>query len=400
MSRLVPQTGRGVTHLTENGLTTRYLDISSAYRNRYQYPDSCNFVVQVNNNNNSQSNPVGSNDPVALGFPYDAGLLSGGSTNTQFALSVDSSNILNFYRGSYINIGTYYGLITAYNQITQVVTVSTPIPGPPPPALTPYTIRKQLPLPLDLVPNYQDATIVATPLNVFEPGPLGQAKAGTDPFSLNNKFVLFQGANFPDTAQWGYLDYIIGTAPYQYRVRNPDNAVTFGPIPAGQTYEIFNFSYDNVRPLKYQGTDLIQTPICELRLVSLILPALPLADGYGGYISDYSHIYISIQSAKAGTYSNPLISNSPASSIALFQIPITFLFNPEKKFNSLIFTGMKQKVFFRESDDMLVQILLPDGQILKYEQPSTLTFFPNYRFPIPSNPLNEIQVNLEVTRLG
>jgi hypothetical protein len=400
MSRLLPHNIRPPypVSLVDNGKpspTTRYLDISSAYRDRSLYPQTCNFIVQVNNNN-STSNPIGSNDPIVLGFPYDAGLLSGGSTNTQFALSVNSSNILNFYRGSFICIGTYYGKIIAYDNTTQVATVDAPgIPGPPPPALTPYTIRYELPLPLDNVPTYQEATTVNTPINIFQPGPLGQQQ------DLQNRFVLFQGANFPDTAQWGYLDYIQGTVfpNVQYRVRNPNPNYVFGPILAGSTYELYTFSYDNVRPLKYQGTDLIQTPSCELRLTSLLLPSLPLKNGYGGRLYDYSHLYVSVSSAKGSTYSNPMISNAPASSTALFQVPITFLYFPFKSFYSLIFTGMNQRILFRESDDLLIKIMLPNGEVLQFEQPESLLFFPGYGFPIPTNPFTQIQMLVEVTRI-
>jgi hypothetical protein len=417
MSRLLPSPPRPYpVSIIDNGnkpnTTTRYLDISSAFRDRSQYPDTCDFVVQVNNNN-STSNPVGSNDPIVLGFPYDAGLLSGGSTNTQFALSVNSSTVVNFYRGSYICIGTYYAKIIDYDNLTQIATVdaSTPYPGPPPPALTQYTIRYNLPFPLTNAPLYQDATplVPLGGVNEFVPGPLAQAIIlAQGPDALLYKFVLFQGANFPTTAQWGYLQSYRFDAinnVYIYRVGNPNpsplvtNPYQFGPIPAGSTYEIFNFSYDNVRPIKYQGTDLVQTPSCQLRLISILLPSLPLLNGYGGHLYDYSHLYVSVQSAKARTYNNCMISNTPASSNALFQVPVTFLYFPTKSFYSLIFTGMTQQVLFRESDDLRIQVLLPNGEVLKFEQPNSLLFFPGFNFPIPCNPFTEIQLNTEVTRL-
>ena len=380
--------------------STRYLDINSAYRDRSIYPNQCQFVVQVNNVN-STSSLIGSNDPIVNAFPYDAGLLSGGSTNTQFALSVNSSTILNFYRGSIIQIGTFYGVITSYDPSTQIAITSNAYPGFPPPALTPYTIRKELPVPLQNAPLlYQEATAVPSAENVFEPGPLGQAK------DLNGYYVLFMGATFPNTAQWGYLQRIDGTVfpNVQYRVFNPYTRnilgpITFGPIAAGSVYEIYAFNADNVRPLKYQGTDLIQTPVCELKLTSLILPSLPILNGYGGYVYDYPFVYVSVTSAKSSTYSNPMISNGPATGLALFQVPITFLYFPNKSFYSLIFTGMTQKILFRESDDLLIQILLPNGEVLQFEQPQSLLYFPGYNFPIPANPFTQVQLLVESTRV-
>ena len=93
-----------------------------------------------------------------------------------------------------------------------------------------------------------------------------------------------------------------------------------------------------------------------------------------------------------------MISNIPVSSQSLFKVPITYLYNPDTAFFTLIFTGMTQRVTFRESDDLRVRIFLPNGEIIKFEQPDSLIYFPGYRFPIPSDPLKQIQMKFELVR--
>ena len=80
----------------------RYLDIDSGRRNRFSYPKIGDFVVDVNGI--YRNTPATALDPIVLAFPYETNLLSGGSTFTQIALSVAASNIVNFYRNSYIEI--------------------------------------------------------------------------------------------------------------------------------------------------------------------------------------------------------------------------------------------------------------------------------------------------------
>ena len=120
----------------------RYIDIDSSRRNRTLYPKPSDFVIQVNGTYNNS--PDRSQDPILLAFPYEANQLSGGSTFTQLALSVTSSNIINFYRNSYIEIFGNFRRIIDYDNFTQIAIVDIPFPVAYP-ALTPYTIRKDLP---------------------------------------------------------------------------------------------------------------------------------------------------------------------------------------------------------------------------------------------------------------
>jgi hypothetical protein len=80
----------------------RYIHIDSGYRDRLTYPNIGDFVVETNAY--TLNGPATAKDPILLAFPYESNQLSGGSTTTQITLSVTSSNILNFYRDSYLEI--------------------------------------------------------------------------------------------------------------------------------------------------------------------------------------------------------------------------------------------------------------------------------------------------------
>ncbi len=373
----------------------RYLDIDSGRRNRFSYPKIGDFVVDVNGI--YRNTPATALDPIVLSFPYETNLLSGGSTFTQIALSVAASNIVNFYRNSYIEIAGNFRLCTAYDNTVQIATVS---PGfaVAYPALTPYTIRKELPVEL-AAGVYQEALAVNTAANIFTPGPLAAAIAGPDGLGLQDLFIFVAGAAPPLTYQFGRLNRILvaGVWSGSYQVITPNPRGVYGPLLAGTIYEIQRFSYDNVYPLNYVGTDIINNPAFEqVRLVNLVLPNNRIIGSYGGTLQSYPYLYVQIYSEKGITYQNPIISNNPGSKKALFKVPVSFL--PNTTFLTLSLSSMNQQITFKENDSLRITITLPDGTILDMENPNLYTFFPGFNFPIPSDPLNQVNLICEITR--
>ena len=364
----------------------KYIDINSTYRNRKSYPDAADFVIEMNSNIKGSS-PLNADDPIVLSFPYDGGRLSGGSTNTQFTLSVASSNIINFYRNSIIQIGgNYYARVISYDNTTQVATVdiTQAYPGFPPVANTPYTIRYEYPV--NLNSNYQDTLIVPTPS-------ITSVILGINASNINNAYKLhyiFFLTNNPDTWQYSLITSYDGTTKTA-TLANPINSI----LPPGTVYEILRYSGDNVKPLVYQGSNYLSNPACcNVSLNALIIPNLPVKNGYGGTLDNYPFLYVCVYSEKAITYNNVIISNTPASSNALFKVPISYA--QGLSFLSLG-SGMSHQIFFKENDSIRIKILLPNGEIVQFETPETNLFFPGKNFPIPSNPLLQTQVVLDVS---
>jgi len=365
----------------------RYIDIDSARRDRKSYPFPGDFVVEVNSS--YRNTPTTAQDPILLAFPYEANQLSGGSTFTQIALSVLASPIVNFYRNSYIEINGIFRKCIAYNQTTQVATVEAPGFAGPPPALTPYTIRKELPYERNIT---SAASATLTEIYLANPG----ASNVTDFYK--DKWVFLPGLSTPTTFQWSRISSYNGVTK-RATLTNPFVV----PVGLGVTYEILNFSYDHVVPLRYIGTENFSNATCEtVRLVNIVVPNGNILTGYGGTLQNYPHLYVSVWSEKGITYNNPIISNNPASTRALFKVPVSFL--PNTNWLTLSLSAMNQNVPFREMDSLHVQIVLPTGDILVFEPYNSLTYFTGIDslqgglFPIPSDPNTQVHLVLEITR--
>lgn len=365
-------------------MSSRYIDIDSTFRDRITYPKPGDFVVQVGGSQKTTYDTAA--DPVILSFPYETDLLSGGSTVTQIALSVVSSNILNFYVGSVIDIGGEFRNIIAYDNTAQIATVS---PGFSLlyPALTPYWIRKQLPIALS-GNNYEDVLAVPNPNpNTIVLGPL--AASSRDVYS--GKFVFF-----PDPLPSNFI---------WRRIKSYDPATNTAtlvvpldfPIPAGTPYQILEFSYDNSKPLVFNGTQLVQNPIPQkINLLNIIVPTANIRGGYGGTLENYPFLYVALYSEKGNTWLSPVESNNPTSRKALFKVPVSFL--PNASWLTLQGSFMTHTIQFRENDDLHFSVFLPNGDILDFYPSSQYTYFQDYNFPVLADPGNQIQAIFEIVR--
>ncbi len=373
----------------------RYIDIDSGRRNRFSYPKVGDFVVHVNAK--QQNTPTTAIDPVVLAFPYETNQLSGGSTVTQIALSVTSSNIVNFYRNSYIEINGNFRRIISYDNTVQIATVAPPF-GVAYPALTRYSIRKQLPI--GLAPGvYQEALPVNTATNVFTPGPLALALAGANGLGLQDLYVFVAGLTPPTSYQWGRLERILvgGVWTGSYRVIPTNPGGIYPPLLAGSVYELMRFSFDNVVSLRYMGTENINNPTAEtVRLVNVVVPTSRITPSYGT-LQNWPYIYVSVYSEKGSTYSNQvIISNNPASNRCIFKVPVSFL--PNTSWLTLSLSAMNQNITFRENDALHVTLFLPNGDVLDFEPFNQYTYFQGFNFPIESNPDSQINLTLEISR--
>jgi hypothetical protein len=359
-------------------MVKKFIDINSSFRDRVSYPSVGNFVIAMDGNP-PPNNPQSSIDPVILAFPYESSLTNGLSTVTQIALNVLASGISNFYKGSYLEINGEFRLILGYDASTQFATVS---PGfsVAPPAITPYTIRKEQPI----IRGVTSAASVTTN-EVYLP----LASSVVNDFYVNN-FVFIPGATPPYSYQWKRIISYNGATK-----RAVIQGVFNGLIPAGETIEILRYSFDNVKNLKFFGTQVFNNPdCCTINLINLIVPNLPIIGSYGGTIQNYSHLYVALYSEKGITYNNPIINNSPAADRALFKVPITFL--QGISFLTLSYAAMAQQISFRPNDTLHLSIFLPNGDVLNFNTLNPFTYFDGFQFPIESNPLSQIQAVFSV----
>jgi hypothetical protein len=433
-----------------------YVDINSAYRNRLSYPLVGNFVVEVNTN--YSNTPKSSADPILLAFPYETNLCQGGSTLTQIALSVSSQNIIDYYKDSYLEIGGIYRLVTAYDPTTQIATVGIPFPVAPA-ALTPYTIRKELPILINST-SYIDTTPLPAPTgNQIVIGPL----TSVNPTQYINNWVFVPGSTPPATYQWYRIEEVISglqsitvTAPggaYLFPpevvitgdgtgataravivanavtsivITNPGRNYTFANISivggggagataianiatmftvagqftpligAGEVYQLLRFSYNNVVPLTYQKTNIFNNASnLEIKLINLVVPNQRVRGGYGGTLQNYPYLYVALYPESGCTYNNVIISNMPQRDKALFKVPVTYLQN--NSFLTLSSTAMTQVISLKENEPLRFSVFLPNGDVLDFEPFNQFTQFSNW--PVISDPFTQITAVFEIVHL-
>lgn len=359
-------------------MSKRYLDINSSFRNRKLYPSVCDFVLKLNPKTFVDS--ATAVDPVLLAFPYETNLLQGGSTVTQIRLSVEASNILNYYNNSWLEIAGYFRQIIAYDPTLKSATVSIPFPAAYL-ALTPYTIRYEL-------PSLRDVTGGVSPSLseiVLNPG------ASNKNNIYRGQWVFLPGTNPPVSYRWYRIVEYDGTTKIAKIAGKFDFL-----IPAATQFEILPYSFDNDRPLLYYGTEVgTNQPVCNtLNLVNLIVPNLPIKNGYRGTLQNYPFLYVCLYSEKGESNVQHLVSNTPASNRALFKVPVTYL--QGISFLTLGYAGMTPKVPFRLDDDLRMKILLPSGEVLEFDTGNPTSYVPGQ--PTIADPISQVQAVFEVTR--
>ena len=107
---------------------------------------------------------------------------------------------------------------------------------------------------------------------------------------------------------------------------------------------------------------------CQVRLVSLSLPNLPVC-GFDARLSDFPYLLIAFSNAQGNVsdIQGQIYSNVPATNNCNFVCPISNIKNPELDFISI--TTKQYGIFrFKPRDSLRFQILLPNGEILRYSR--------------------------------
>jgi len=396
---------------TNLGNFKRYLELDSTFRNRKLYPNPCDFIVDINAA--TRDTPQSALDPIILAFPYEANLTSGGSTVIQIALSVNSSTIRNFYKGSVLEINNIFRKIVSYDEFTQTATVDIAYPFAPP-ALTPYTIRKEEPLVYNVTTQAQ---IAVTGIAELDQTPSTRkirlnATASSQNDFYNNLYVFIPGVTPPTSYQYSRILKYFG-GPQMAIIDTPFIPAITG---AGVPYEILKFNRDNVVPIRYSGNLITNYPQqYQISLVYLNIPNRYILNGYGGKLKDYSYIYVALYSSNAKTATSSINSNNPTSLQALFKVPVSFLqINENSQFLCLQFTGMTQTISFRETDSLHFTVSLPlindnlnfdplqPSNVLNFEPFNRDIYFKDFlgRFPIESDPIEQVTALFEMIKVS
>lgn len=163
-----------------------------------------------------------------------------------------------------------------------------------------------------------------------------------------------------------------------------------------QVIEILPYLKDNEFPLNYTGSTVSQNQmVCyEIKLVSLILPNIPLKNTIGGIIAFYPYIYVEFSNKIDPNSGNKgvIYSNNPNASRALFKVSIQDTNNPEKtSFIKLKGDGV-QTIKFKPNDYLYFRVFLNDGTLFETSKPDNSP-------PLPPDFFVQISAEFEIRRL-
>jgi hypothetical protein len=364
-------------NIQSSGDASTYFDIGSMNRNRFNYPNPNDFVVQLNypGRDSTASTAI---DPIVGGIPYTGsskipGLNVTGTSASATSITLDTaeSSVDNFYVNSFLEISGQFRTITSYNGTTKVAVVSVAFGSTPAPG-TVYFTRKSQP--------FFVGTVGASPA----PTSTTFAITGTGVSPVNNIYVN------------SYLRFTSGAntgTVYRISSYNGSNRVVTLARPtssiavAGDNIELLPFTRDNASTLLYSGGGASggssSHNYYEIELLWVSLPNQILSVGYGGTLDAYPYVYVSLYNEGNRLTNQALISNNPNSSAVLFKVPVDEYFG-DTSFITLKNAKTKQVVRFDPYSDIRFTITLPDGTVLKYSQADNIS---------PNEPNPFLQVN-------
>lgn len=396
------------TPLPKAAFSKRYLELDSTYRNRNQYQNPCDFVVPYQISG-SYTDCIQAFDPVCQSAPFEEG---NGATlltaSTIRLIPLVSSSVDNFYVNYFIglintSVNPYtiqYSRITDYKGSNRTVTVSGTFTLPV--GNYSYVIRKQLPI--DIAVNTNTKTTAILPLTQIV-SVANQQTFGLQPTSSTDP-NFYYGMMLRLTQAVGNQSEYRKINSYDEKTQEVTVSSPFTLTYTALTdyYEILPFSYDNLRPLKYQGTANMNQPVCyTIRLVHIAIPFVVrsytdnafteyderavLEVANGGTIDQYPFFYVCIYSDIHRDNVQSLISNNPHSNAAVFRVPISSgdTPGPKKIMSQTTFTrcDMSPVVKLLPNDTFHLTILLPNGEVASFKQKDTVSpQEPNYKLQV------------------
>lgn len=324
------------------GSIMKYLCLDSSWRNRINYPNPADYVAQVAYGPGSAQNAFQALSPVADSFPSVVGVTQAGSSTTQIVLATTSSSIVNFYNGMYLQIGTQFSIITAYDATTQTATVATAF-SVAPGAGTTYYIR-------GAIPTFSSNLVAGSTQLVLNLGTLASAINE----AYQGYYIYFTSGPNIGTA------ILIADYNGTTKVATLVKALAFLP-GATDAYDILQFSGDSWSPLIYSGTIGFSQPVCySVELCYLIVPNQIITSGYGGTLNNYPYLDLALFNEGNMHADKVIYSNNPNEQSVLFRVPLGLNINTETFF-TLKDAKCIQVVKIKLDQPLRFRLTLPDG---------------------------------------
>ena len=259
--------------------------------------------------------------------------------------------------------------ITAYDSVTQIYTVDSAFGGFTGEV---FEVRKSRYISSGTSTAFTSTTIT-----------LAASEPATDDI-YNGQFVrITSGASADETRV--IIDY-----------NGTTKVATFNPSITGAagtpTYEILQWSRDNVGYIDYYGSGNAQQGLYEVELLDLVLPNVVLNNEVGGRIAFYPYVYVEFSNTTQGT-NNIISSNNPNSSLAVFRCPITDTNSPLiSTFIKVDSNFMRQVINFNPMQDIKFRVFLSDGSLFDPEESDNFS-------PLAPNPNIQISALFRFTKI-
>lgn len=247
----------------------------------------------------------------------------------------------------------------SYNMFTHLLivdtsgsTVSTASSGP----VTTWTVTDNYSLRQD-PPSFFGAILAGSTANTLN----FPATASTIDNYYTRQFVLFTSGTNANESR------IISAYNGTTQVANVYPGFTSAPV-AGDTFEILDFSYDNLFPFVYTGSTVSQQEdVCyEIELLDLILPNDTLTVAQGNRIAFYPYVYCELTNISTSSSGNRdiIYSNNPNAQKMLFRCTINDTSNPLiATFIKIDGDGARQTIKFRPNTNLLFSVKMPNGDV-------------------------------------
>jgi hypothetical protein len=310
--------------------------------------------------------------------PAETGVVTNNvASATNISLPVTTaSNIQNFYKNGFIRVNS-----TTTNEVHRIIRYET-FQGQ---ALGGSNITVQLPPGSSPIVGYYNGMFIQI-ITGTSAGDTRQVVNYIPATSTTNAIVT---VNVPFTV-------VVNTGD-QFAFRNIVSLPFSTPVSFGDIFEVEQFSYDNVNPFVYTGSQVSQQEmVCyEVELLNLILPNAVLNAGLGSRIAFYPYIYVELSnvSGSGAGLTNIIYSNNPNSTRMIFRVPVDDVPNPLiSSFVKIDGDGMVQTIKFKPNDNLRFSVRLPNGELYK-------TVLEEMYGPNPPNPLSQISAMFSIKRL-
>jgi hypothetical protein len=351
----------------------RYIDLDSTYRDRNAFPNPSRFDSLVEQKA-GENHAAGSKDPISNDMIYETGTIGANHASGDNTVVVGNpigttpplSNIADSYVGSIVvfpdELATTtppieFHTITQYNPITQLITFE---------------------------PELKSNLVINNGWKFMKNKPFtfGSSQGST---TITSEIKLTVSSNSVDEFYLGKYVYLLDTDEVSL-ITSYDGltqtAAVYPPfdsiVASGDIYLIYNFSSDLYSPINGFSQGMHHAILHNIELVSLIIPNRDIIyDGIPRFpMSSIPYLYVRFYCLSTSSVVQ-FYSNNPNSFRSTFKVPL------DDDNTTSIFIELKspmiQTLKFKQNDNFVFGIYLPNGEELTYSDPDTSS-------PAPSIP--------------